>query len=196
MKLTLQNKSNITETCKSYETKIEWMEHCIQEKIPFPYMEAIWEHCHAKRLSTIHEDDPQNDTMLQCLKDFNWNDTGTKSLVIHGPSGCGKTNWAKINSKKPALFVTHLDRLKDFDPGFHSSIIFDDLDFKHLPRTSQIHIVDRENDRDIHVRYRIAHIPKHVQKIFTCNENPFIRDEAVSRRIQYYIVDPINRPFI
>lgn len=159
-------------------------------------METLWEHCHAKRISTIYEDDPKNDTMLQCLKEFNWFDNGLTSLVIHGPPGCGKTNWAKIHSKKPALFVTHLDRLKDFDPLFHKSLIFDDLDFKHLPRTSQIHLVDRENPRDIHIRYRVCHLPAGIQKIFTCNENPFIRDAAIQRRVTYRLIDPINNPFI
>lgn len=159
-------------------------------------MDALWTHCHADRVATITEDHQSNETMLQCLKEFRFVDDGLKSLLIHGPSGCGKTNWAKINAKKPALFVTHLDRLKDFDVSYHQSIIFDDLDFKHLPRTSQIHLVDRHNDRDIHIRYRIVHIPRGVQKIFTCNENPFIHDPAIQRRLTYKLIDPINRPFI
>lgn len=190
-----KNKSPV-EVCNSCETKIAWMEYCIQEKIPYPYMESLWEHCHAKSPSTIDEDTPKNDTMLQCLKEFRWVDDNSTSLVLQGPPGCGKTNWAKKNVKLPSLFVTHLDRLRDFRVGFHQSIIFDDLDFKHLPRTSQIHLVDRENPRDIHVRYRVAHIPAGVQKVFTCNDEPFIRDDAIRRRTKWKIVDPINHPFI
>lgn len=146
--------------------------------------------------STITEESPKNDTMVRCLKEFNWDDSYRKSLVIQGPPGCGKTNWAKIHAKKPALFVSHLDRLKDFRIGIHKSIIFDDLDFQHLPRTSQIHLVDRENPRDIHIRYAVAHIPAGVQKIFTCNHEPFIRDDAIRRRVDFKLIDPINRPFI
>jgi len=192
-----KNKTNYIEKCKEFQEKIDWINYCIRKKVAFPYMEALWLHCHADRISTITEDTETNDTMLKCLQEFNWNDCGLKSLVLHGPAGCGKTNWAKIHCKKPALFVTHLDRLKDFDPTYHQSIIFDDLSFSHLPRTSQIHLVDRENPRDIHIRYKIINIPARVQKIFTCNEIPFTRhDEAINRRITYRIIDPINRPFI
>lgn len=145
-------------------------------------MEAIWQHCHASRPSTIYDTDEIHGTMVECLTQFNWQDDGFKSLLLIGPPGCGKTTWAKKHAKKPALFVSHLDRLKDFDPDFHKSIIFDDTDFKHLPRTAQIHLVDRENPRDIHIRYRVAHIPKGIQKIFTANMKPFIEDPAIIRR--------------
>jgi len=191
-----QNKNSPVEKCKSCETKIEWIEFCIQEKIPYAYMDTLWEHCHAESPSTITEDTPKNETMLQCLAEFNWVDDNQLSLVLQGPPGCGKTNWAKIHAKKPSLFISHLDRLRDFKIGYHQSIIFDDLDFKHLPRTSQIHLVDRENPRDIHVRYRVAHIPAGVQKIFTCNEEPFVRDDAIKRRTRWKIINPINYPFI
>lgn len=199
MKGTLQKKSNkqdYIQVCTDFPTKIEWINFCIQEKIPFPYMDFLWNHCHAESPSTITEDTRTNDTMLLCLKEFNWHDDGQHSLILIGPPGCGKTNWAKIHAKKPCLFVSHLDRLKDFKVGFHQSIIFDDLDFKHLPRTSQIHLVDRENPRDIHIRYRVAHIPASTQKIFTCNEEPFIRDDAIKRRTKWKIINPINSPFI
>lgn len=164
------------------------MEYCIQKKISFPYMDAIWKFYHADKSSTITEDTETNDTMLTCLKEFRWNDDTLKSLIIQGPPGCGKTNWAKKYCQKPALFISHLDRLKDLDISFHKSIIFDDMDFKHLPRTSQIHLVDRENPRDIHVRYNVAFIPARIEKIFTCNEYPFLADPAVSRRTKIFNV--------
>lgn len=159
-------------------------------------MEAIWAHCHVDIPSTITEKTPLVEEMFRCLKEFTWPDDSLKSLVLHGPPGCGKTNWAKKHALKPALFVTHLDRLKDFKVGIHKSIIFDDCDFKYLPRSAQIYLVDRENPRDIHIRYRVAHIPQGIQKIFTCNERPFIIDEAISRRVTYKLIDPINHPFI
>jgi len=159
-------------------------------------MEYIWDHCHAKSPSTITTAEGLCDTMLQSLKDCTIDKTDKRSLIIQGPAGCGKTNWAKLNCDKPALFVSHLDRLKDLKPDYHKSIIFDDLDFKHLPRTSQIHLVDRENPRDIHIRYRVAHIPSGIQKIFTSNEEPFIRDDAIKRRTKWMIINPLNNPFI
>lgn len=154
-------------------------------------MEAIWKMCHADLPSTIYEDTPKDDTMLPCLKEFNWDDQNSKSLVLLGDPGTGKTNWAKKNALKPALFVSHLDRLKDFVPDVHKSIIFDDLDFKHLPRTSQIHLVDRENPRDIHIRYRTAFIPQGIQKIFTANHDPFVTDDAIKRRCRYYKINDL-----
>ena len=78
-----------------------------------------------------------------------------KSLVVIGPPGCGKTTWAKVVAEKPALFVSHLDTLRELKPA-HRSIIFDDMDFKHMPVQAQKFIVDRENPREIHCRYRNA----------------------------------------
>lgn len=104
-------------------------------------------------------------------------------LVLRGPTGCGKTTWAKRNMPIPILFVSHIDTLKKFRTGFHKSIIFDDIDVKHYPRTGQIHLVDFENPRDIHCRHSTAHIPAGIYKCFTCNEWPLIEDEAINRRI-------------
>lgn len=111
----------------------------------------------------------------------NWN----RSLVIVGPAGCGKTTWAKQHAPKPALFVRHLDSLSRFSN--HKSIIFDDLDFKHMPPSAQKFLVDTENLAEIHVRYRVARIPEGVARIFTANEYPFTEDDihgpAIDRRV-------------
>lgn len=184
-----KNKTDYFEKCKSCESKSDWIQFCIEEKVSFPYMETIWESSHVKRPSTLYQDDVFDETMVQSLRDFRWIDNDLKSLVINGSPGCGKTNWAKKHSKKPSLFVSHLDRLKDFDDAFHKSIIFDDMDFNHLPRTSQIHLVDRENPRDVHIRYRVAHIPSKIQKIFTTNGFPFTADNAIKRRTEWFFVD-------
>lgn len=189
-------KVDLLQVCKDSPNKIDWIVFCAQESIAPNYMEAIWAHCHVDLPATITDKTPCDETMYQCLKEFHWPDDSLKSLVLLGPPGCGKTNWAKKNAIKPALFVTHLDRLKDFKVGIHKSIIFDDCDFKYLPRTAQIHLVDRENPRDIHIRYRVAHIPQGIQKIFTCNEEPFIRDDAIKRRTTWKTINQINTPFI
>lgn len=102
--------------------------------------------------------------------------------MIVGPPGVGKTTWAKRFSEKPALWVTHMDDLKLLTDE-HKTIIFDDLDFQHMPRTAQIHIVDQENARTIHIRYKVIHIPANITKIFTANTFPFVYDEAINRRI-------------
>jgi len=106
-----------------------------------------------------------------------------QSVVLIGPSNIGKTQYAKAHFNNP-LFVSHKDRLRDFEPGTHDGIIFDDMDFNHYPRTAQIHLTDWDEDRDLDARYMCAKIPANTRKIFTCNtmcvDN---RDEAIARRI-------------
>lgn len=109
-----------------------------------------------------------------------------KSLVIVGEPGCGKTTWAKEHAPKPALFVRHLDTLARFRPE-HQSIIFDDLDFRHLPDSTQKYLVDYENVAEVHIRYNVARIPEGVPRIFTANEYPFntegVHGRAIDRRV-------------
>lgn len=104
------------------------------------------------------------------------------TCVLQGAPGCGKTQFALAHFKQP-LLVTHIDTLLTYNPKYHDGIIFDDMDFKHWHRTHQIHITDWDNTRQIHCRYRVAIIPKHTQKIFVCNEYPFIWDDAINRRV-------------
>lgn len=133
--------------------------------------------------------------MANSLKVINWDEVKRqaiaeyKSMVIVGQAGCGKTTVAKHFASKPALFVTHMDILKQFKPNFHKSIIFDDVSFAHLPRETNISIVDTEQPRAIHVRYGVAEIPERVEKWFTCNRYPFVAgatgfDPAIERRIK------------
>lgn len=95
-----------------------------------------------------------------------------KSIVVIGPAGCGKTTWAKEIAPKPALFVRHLDSLSQLRP-IHRSIIFDDLEFGHLPPSTQKFLTDQENLAEIHVRYKVARISPGIMRIFTANTDPF-----------------------
>jgi len=109
------------------------------------------------------------------------------SICFWGPSGIGKTEFAKFLMPR-ALFVTHMDALSQYDAQEYDGIIFDDMSFKHLPRESQIHLLDYDNDRMIHVRYLTAFIPAGTRKIFTCNDwaAMFIQnDPAIDRRLTY-----------
>lgn len=117
---------------------------------------------------------------------FRWNIEPSGSDIFVGESGIGKTEYAK-HLMPDALFVTHIDQLYQYDPDVHSGIIFDDMSFKHLPREAQIHLVDYDNHRAIHVRYNTAFIPLGTKKIFTTNvpngEIFLIADPAIARRI-------------
>lgn len=114
------------------------------------------------------------------------------SHVVYGPSGSGKTSYC-IARFPDALIVSHMDDLAHYhDEG---TIIFDDMCFTHMPRTAQIHIVDQELDRSIHIRYRTANIPAYTRKIFTTNvRGIFLDDPAINRRIKFHHVhNLINR---
>lgn len=106
-----------------------------------------------------------------------------RSLVILGPRGTGKTQYAKALIPA-ALMASHTDDLKVYDKDLYDGIIFDDMDFKNWPRTSQIHLVDIDEDRSIHCRFTCAFIPAGTKKIFTCNEFPFVDDPAIQRRVR------------
>ena len=103
------------------------------------------------------------------------------SNVLIGPPNCGKTQFALSHFSKP-LLVTHIDDLLDLKEE-HNGIVFDDMDFQHWHRTHCIQLVDHEQTRSIHCRYKNATIPKNTCKIFCCNEYPFPEDEAISRRV-------------
>lgn len=107
------------------------------------------------------------------------------SLILWGESGLGKTEFAKFLLPK-ALFVTHLDQLTNYASEEYDGIIFDDMSFTHIHREAQIHLVDFDCSRAIHVRYTVATIPRNTRKIFTTNViegNIFLDDPAINRRI-------------
>lgn len=169
------------------ESENEWMVYCQRKKISFQYAQWFWQRNKAD-LSTLIDDDCEG-TICDQLKDLQYTSVYGKAWVIKGPSGCGKTTWAKKNIPKPALFVSHIDALKQFRPGFHKGIIFDDVDFNHYPRTSQIHLVDWDNPRQVHCRHAVAFIPHGIHKVFTCNEWPISKhDEAIARRCKFFTI--------
>lgn len=109
------------------------------------------------------------------------------SIAVVGPSGCGKTTWAKTVAAKPALWCRHIDDLKKLSPE-HKSIIFDDMDFLHWPRTSQIHLVDVYDSSSINVKHGTVTIPAGMPRIFTGNVMMFADDPAINRRLEKFFV--------
>jgi hypothetical protein len=152
------------------------------------YARDIWHAFHRVDVNTIENDDGLytvvDDAFLALMKDRHPTIPGNKAILVVGASGIGKTVYAKLSAPKPALFVSHTDTLREFRPGYHKSIIFDDITFTHTPITNQIAICDFDNPRAIHCRHRVAQIPAGVHKIFTCNEMPLnIEHEAIRRRV-------------
>lgn len=93
---------------------------------------------------------------------------GPESFDLMGTPNIGKTQFALALIGK-ALMVSHIDDLKNFDPEIHEGIVFDDMSFTHMPVSAQIHLVDWDFDRSIHIRYGLARIPQNTRKIFTTN---------------------------
>lgn len=84
------------------------------------------------------------------------------------------------------MMTTHLDLLARYDSDNYDGIILDDMSFSHLHREAQLALVDRFEDRQIHVRYRIAEIPAGTPVIITTNQSPSfilnLSDPAIKRR--------------
>lgn len=101
------------------------------------------------------------------------------SALVVGPSGIGKTQWALAHFERP-LLVSHMDKLKEFDPESHDGLVFDDMSFNHLHAEAIIHLLDNANDRDLHARYEVASIPAGTKKIFCHNKaNIFFPDKPI-----------------
>lgn len=133
------------------------------------------------------------------LAEFEWKPITdwTRSHIVWGPPGCGKTEFAKAHFPKGCLFVCHIDDLMKFKPDIHEGIVFDDMNFCHLPRSTQIYLLDVDNPRSIHCRNYTAFIPAGTKKIFTCNEKEgrifeFFKDDvedvALTRRAEIHFV--------
>lgn len=157
----------------------ELFNYCVNNSIGFGYYQE-----EKRRRNNVSIDilEPTPGTMnlylLSLIPDF------SKTLVIIGTSGVGKTTWATTHATKPAILISHIDDLKLYKPDYHKSIIFDDMSFIQWPLQSQIHLVDRDQPRSIHVRYGVAKLPAGTEKIFTCNSFPFTEEEAILRRIK------------
>jgi len=100
---------------------------------------------------------------------FEWDKTRT--LVLWGPTNTGKTSLAKALLPN-ALFVRHIDALKEYKTGMYEGIVFDDMSFKHWPREAQIHLLDTDNVSQINVKHSIAIIPEGTPRIITTNLLP------------------------
>lgn len=91
-------------------------------------------------------------------------------LFVTGATNTGKTRWALSLLESP-LLVSHLEDLKQYRPGKHDGIVFDDVSLTSLTPTQAIHLVDYDMPRTIRVLYGSITLPAGVKKIFTSNES-------------------------
>lgn len=178
---TTTDKSDAYDECVQAATRHDRdaLDRCaISAGLSKQWADHIWARHGSANTNTVLE--PGQGTM--CLQLSGLQFTGG-SVAIIGPSGCGKTTWAKTVCPKPALWVRHIDDLRKLSTE-HQCIIFDDMDFNHWPRTTQIHLVDQYDPSSINVRYGTVTIPAGMPRIFTGNVPMFTLDPAIDRRLQ------------
>lgn len=114
--------------------------------------------------------------------------------IIWGPSGIGKTQWALAHFKNP-LMCSDIEDLRKYDPAVNDGVVFDDMDFSHIPRTAIIHLVDSEYRRSIHMRHYNWDKPAGLPMIATTNNHggnifgQYYDDPAIVRRIRVVSVE-------
>lgn len=165
---------------KEFDNEADYLRECYRQKVPAGYATRMWQISMRRDQLDITDETLYGEIIedLAAMKIQSFN------TVLLGPTGIGKTSWAIKNCTKPALWVRHMDDLKYFKQKFHKSIIFDDMNFQHLPRTAQIHLVDYNMPSSIHVRYGTVLLPPKLEKIFTSNEPIFENDSAINRRFK------------
>lgn len=169
----------------------EYLRACIEAKISY---------CMAKRYRelelqptcphTILEYEPPDIELIKEPLRYQPIPSNSCAVVV-GPTAIGKTLWAKWICPKPALFVSHLETLKAYRPGYHRTLIFDDLTWKWMDCQRQIALLDWYDPRSIRVMYQTVTIPAHTYKIFTCNCWPF--STAEDKPLETWSLQAIER---
>ncbi|AXH77346.1 MAG: Rep catalytic domain protein [Cressdnaviricota sp.] len=194
------DETTLVDTAKATNNLLEYL-RIVERQKRNPYLARwVWDAVAAQRdtdRTILAPDTPEilfgriNDHNLRELEYDGNGRNGPVSMILQGPTSIGKTSWALLNTPKPALWVKHSDDLKYFREGYHISIIVDDLDLKHTPRSNQLNWVDRRNPTTVHIRYRVATIPAGVHRVFTCNRDYVpvdIDDPAILARVNYIIL--------
>lgn len=108
------------------------------------------------------------------------------ALILWGPTNVGKTTLA-CSLLPQSLLTRHLDTLATYSSTRYNGVIMDDMAFKHLHREAQIALVDTYFTTQIHVRYKVAVLPKGTRRIVTTNRHPEeifdLSDPAIKRRV-------------
>lgn len=179
------SKTGAVDTASNVESYSDWLDYCVDTRMGFGYAKEIWQITHKNRGRTIEEGYEEKGQIISPqLRDLRF-DPGRKSWALWGnTTGVGKSTWVRVNAPKPALILSHIDRLKYFDPSYHVSIIFEEMSFTHLPITAQIKLVDEDQAMDHHIRYGVVTVDAGIYKFFTSNAPTFeFIDIAIARRV-------------
>lgn len=167
---------------------------CYSANIPFQLAKSAWNFLGGTRPKTWGVGEHYNGLInSRDLLDLDYaDDEPPTSLILVGPPGCGKSSWAIEKMPRPSLVVKHLEDLLHFRKDIHKSIIFDDIECTHLPRQTQLQIVDREQTCTIHLRHVVTRIPEFVPRVFTCNFGHLpvdLTDGAIKRRCTVFEIN-------
>lgn len=123
-----------------------------------------------------------------------------QTLILKGPSNKGKTELAKallknINKNINPIICSSKEKLRWRDPA--QPILYDDMNFSKFSRSSTIHFLDIENDRDIRILRDVHTIEAGTPRIMTTNEELEIfmdnfDDPAIARRFLEIDVTPFG----
>lgn len=169
-----------------------YLRACIDAKISYPMAKRFRElSLQPKCPFTVVDYDIPDGVTLGCGLEYAPMPTNTAAVLV-GPSGIGKTVWAQWICPKPAILISNTEGLKYFRPGYHRTMIFDDVDFTWMSPQQQIHLLDWHIARTINVKYGHVTIPAKTYKIFTNNCWPFL-DMATVKLGQEACVQAIMR---
>lgn len=175
--------------CQSANGLREWFEWTIDNKLAYAYAKAVWDIVHGVRAPTYFERPVGG--VIEFALDARHVGGDDRTVVVLGPSGIGKTTWALREAPLPFLLVTDVDDLGHFDAQVHKSIVFDEIRCTGdafgkgaWPLTAQIKLLTWDTPVSVRIRHKLAHLPAHVVKIFTCTDTyPFTRDQQIERRM-------------
>lgn len=167
-----------------------WYSIAIDRELSHSWANAIWNVVRGPRPPTISErmdGGVIRDFALQCTR----LETTPRCTVVVGPSGIGKTTWVHREAPMPYLLVTDPDDLGFFDAHTHKAIVFDEIRTTgdavqrgKWPLTAVIKLLTYDTPVSVRIRYRVAHIPAGVPKLFTATDSmPFEKDPQIERRI-------------